>query len=259
LVWQRVGSLPDGCEREFQFAAVAAHGGHAWLAGSPGSRIWYSGDNARTWQAFPTGEVLPIRDLHFLDEKRGWSAGSMGTILATDDGGRTWRRQLGGGKRAAVLGVYGRVAAIPWELLAHTSAAQGYRTHVEMLAGEGAPGEGQTPRSARFEEALGQLGASGAMLSTLPIPDASLQLSAGQTLADWDQRTGISCLQELTEALVRTIRMWRPEAVVTQETDTAGDGIERVLFQMVRDAVELSGEETAYRNQIAVAGSPPGA
>jgi photosystem II stability/assembly factor-like uncharacterized protein len=32
-----------------------------------------------------------LRAVHFTDEQRGWAAGSKGTVLSTEDGGRTWR------------------------------------------------------------------------------------------------------------------------------------------------------------------------
>jgi photosystem II stability/assembly factor-like uncharacterized protein len=49
--------------------------------------------------AAATGEWLPqqsntlawLRAVHFVDESRGWAAGSKGTLVSTTDGGRTWR------------------------------------------------------------------------------------------------------------------------------------------------------------------------
>ncbi len=32
-----------------------------------------------------------LRSVFFIDQNRGWAAGSKGTLLRTDDGGRTWK------------------------------------------------------------------------------------------------------------------------------------------------------------------------
>jgi photosystem II stability/assembly factor-like uncharacterized protein len=37
----------------------------------------------------------PLMDLWFQDEERGWTVGAFGTLLATDNGGQTWRNQAG--------------------------------------------------------------------------------------------------------------------------------------------------------------------
>ncbi|CAN5361881.1 hypothetical protein BH10ACI1_BH10ACI1_02760 [soil metagenome] len=36
-----------------------------------------------------------FHDVYFLNEKKGWIAGSSGTLLATGDGGKTWKKELG--------------------------------------------------------------------------------------------------------------------------------------------------------------------
>ena len=36
-----------------------------------------------------------LHDVYFVNEKIGWIAGSNGTLLATNDGGKTWKKELG--------------------------------------------------------------------------------------------------------------------------------------------------------------------
>lgn len=36
-----------------------------------------------------------LHDVYFLNEKKGWIAGSSGTLLSTDDGGKTWKKEVG--------------------------------------------------------------------------------------------------------------------------------------------------------------------
>src|SRR6266480_1125502 len=44
------------------------------------------------WTRQPTGTMAWLRGVYFLDQNRGWVAGSGGTLLETIDGGQTWRR-----------------------------------------------------------------------------------------------------------------------------------------------------------------------
>jgi photosystem II stability/assembly factor-like uncharacterized protein len=44
------------------------------------------------WTRQPSGTMSWLRGVFFLDQNRGWVAGSGGTLLETSDGGQTWRR-----------------------------------------------------------------------------------------------------------------------------------------------------------------------
>ena len=100
--WQTPeGEMPAAARRHFDFDALAVSGAHAWIAGTPGTRILTTADAGRSWSLVPTGQPLPIHGLAFVDERNGWAVGELGTILATRDGGRTWRQQRGGGARTA--------------------------------------------------------------------------------------------------------------------------------------------------------------
>jgi len=47
--------------------------------------------NAGTWARQPAGSMAWLRSVFFTDQNRGWAAGSRGTLLRTEDGGRTWK------------------------------------------------------------------------------------------------------------------------------------------------------------------------
>ena len=127
-----VSELPQAA-RHFDFAALAVRGPKCWIAGTPGTRVFHTADAGRTWSAFDTGSTVPLRAMAFVDDQHGWAAGELGTILATADGGRTWRPQRAGGSRAALLGVFADPDDVPLELLARLSGNEGYRTAVEVL------------------------------------------------------------------------------------------------------------------------------
>ncbi len=45
----------------------------------------------RAWTRQQTGTLAWLNSLFFLDQNRGWAVGSKGVLLATSDGGRTWK------------------------------------------------------------------------------------------------------------------------------------------------------------------------
>lgn len=49
---------------------------------------------ASSWTRQPSGTMALLRSVYFLDQNRGWVAGSGGTLLQTTDGGETWKRLL---------------------------------------------------------------------------------------------------------------------------------------------------------------------
>ncbi len=89
--WQTSeGEIPSALRNHFDFTALAVHGPHCWVGGTPGTLVLHSADGGQSWNVHPTGQTLPIRSLAFADEMTGWAVGDLGTILATTDGGRTW-------------------------------------------------------------------------------------------------------------------------------------------------------------------------
>ena len=116
------------------FAALAVRGPKCWIAGTPGSRVLHSPDGGRTWSIFPTPSVAaPGRASAFPTTSTAGRSGAMGTILASEDGGRTWRRQRAGGGRAALLGLFCREDDVPLELLARLAGDEGYLSVVDVL------------------------------------------------------------------------------------------------------------------------------
>ena len=47
---------------------------------------------ASPWTRQPSGTMAWLRAVYFLDQNRGWVAGSNGTLLTTTDGGATWKK-----------------------------------------------------------------------------------------------------------------------------------------------------------------------
>ena len=244
--WQSVGAFPGDAEANFRFATLAAHDSRCWIAGAPGTRVFRSQDHTRSWQAISTAGLLPIHRLYFTDSDHGWAVGARGRILATNDGGATWHNQRGGGKRAALLGIFSSEQDVPWELLAQASAADEYRVHVVVLGTKyGDPL--RCPAEARLAEATMRIGASSEVLTRLQLPTENL--SASHMLSDWE-KISPRVTDRLISQLVESVRTWRPEIVLTASSDEdARQGLRRLTSRFVVDACELAASDASYPNQ----------
>jgi hypothetical protein len=256
--WQTTaGSLPPGCDKHFDFGALAVAGQHVWVAGTPGTRVLHSADGGRSWDAADTGQPLAIRSLAFADERHGWAVGDLGTILATSDGGRTWKPQRSGGQRSALAGFFSRPAEIPLELMALVSADEGYLGAVEILNRELAELDGAVDPDALAHEASVRAGASlGGAAWRFPLRSAELKLSAERLVEDWNRANDGEALDKLSAHVVGRIRMWRPSVVFTVGAE-ARDPLALAINQVVLSAVEQAADPTRHPEQIAEAGLQP--
>ncbi len=249
--WQTPpGDLAALTGDECDWRAVAAVGSSVWVVGSPGSRVGHSSDDGRTWQWFETGASTPLNALTMLDEQRGWAVGELGWILATVDGGRSWRVQHRGGSRAALLALLAEPERVPFELLLRLCASEGYLAHVELLTRPDLErGAAASPTlDSRTQEAVTMCGAIGAESAwRFPARHAGLMLSAQQQLDAWDRANDGQSLQRLDAHLVRQIRQWRPEIIVTHAPSPRGsDPLGHLMSQLVLRAVEQAADPTRF-------------
>jgi len=256
--WQTTESaLPPGSNTQFDYGALAVRGSHIWAAGTPGSRVLHSADGGRTWQSAPTGQTLPIRSLAFADEQHGWAVGDLGTILATSDGGRSWRVQRAGAARSAFAGFFSRPSQLPHELIARLAADEGYIGVMEVLNREDAEIRTAHDPDARTHQSTVAAGASvGSAAWRFPLRSAGLKLSADQLIDDWNRANDGQALSKLEGYIVGRIRMWRPSVVVTVAAD-ARDPLALAINQVVLTAAEHAGDPKHYPEQIAEAGLQP--
>jgi photosystem II stability/assembly factor-like uncharacterized protein len=248
--WQSPpGSLPQNTSDHFDFRAVATLGAHVWLAGSPGTRVFHSADNGETWESLATGQSIPIRAIAFVDETMGWAAGDLGTILATTDGGRTWREERSGGRRAAILGVFAHAENAPLELLAKYGGEEGYLAAIDSLhSDDGTSGN-------HGNDALGELRTREAVMLTgatatdaawqFPVPPSDLALSPDELLAELNRANDGRAAERIKSHLVRELRTWRPDVVVTLDATAVGDEplaplIERLVLESVAAAADAA-------------------
>lgn len=250
--------LPAGTAENFDFAALAVRGPKLWVAGTPGTLVFHSADAGQTWNSFPTGSPLPWYAMTFADDAHGWAVGALGTILATADGGQTWQLQRSGGGRAAVLGLFAEAGDIPLELFAKLSAQDGYLSVAEALTRRDieVPPRDEVPLADRVHQAAVEAGASeGEAAWNFPLRQKGIQLSSRQFVEGWDRANGGHGLTEFQSHLVRQIRLWRPDLIVTQEVGPrTSDPLSQLIGQSVLQAVEDAADPTKFPGQIDRAG-----
>lgn len=256
--WQvPAGELP-AIANQFNWHTVAIVGSHVWIAGSPGSMVLHSADDGGTWSLSSTGQSLPLGSLSFIDAKQGWAAGALGTVLATSDGGRTWRPQRSGGKRAAWLTVFGEPTDLPLELWGRLAASEGYLGAAEFIVRRDTTLD--APRELvladRARQALIELGAASVDTAwRFPLPPRGLPITAGQLLDRWNQANDGRAIELLEQQLVRTVRTWRPDVVITHPAYPRGDHpLEHLINQAVLRAVEAAADPTRHSEQLAEQG-----
>ena len=253
--------LPEGVIAEFDFQALEVRGPKVWVAGSPGSRILHSPDAGHTWLLQSTGQALPIRAISFVDDACGWAVGDLGTILATSDGGQTWNRQRAGGARTALLGIFGDPQDVPLELFARCSGNEGYLGQVEIIGRRDieTPSRTETAWDDRFHEAMLGVGACGAEAAwQFPLRQPGLELSAAQIVAGWDAVNDRHALEQLEAYLVRQIRLWRPDVLLTKDPSSAGaDPLAELVGTAAAGAAIKAEDPSAFNRQIALAGLAP--
>jgi photosystem II stability/assembly factor-like uncharacterized protein len=252
--------LPDGGADEFDFAAVEVRGPRCWVAGSPGTLVFYSPDAGRSWTAAPTGQTIPLEALCFADDQNGWAVGWLGTILATRDGGRTWRVQRRAGARAAILGLLSEPKYLPFEWLARLAADEGYLAAMEFVCRRDVElAAGGLHAAERAHDAVVACGGCGARTAwRFPLRQAGVDLPADEILAAWDEAHRGRGRRQFEAHLVRQIRLWRPDLVLTHDPQArSGDPMADFLARAVVQAVERAADPAVFPEQIGLAGLAP--
>ncbi|MCA9210552.1 MAG: hypothetical protein KDA55_19475, partial [Planctomycetales bacterium] len=223
--------------------------------------VLHSADGGATWQTHATAQPLPIRAVTFIDEYRGWAVGSLGTILATRDGGQSWRPQRQGGGRAAMLALFSEAESVPLEAISLLAGEDGYLSAVELVNHRGLEirETAEVDSVARSREAMISAGASAAdVMAGFPLRQRGLDFTAERTLASWEFLHRGEARERLIESLAARIRQWRPNVVLTEPLQVAGDGtLTQMLNQAVLAAVERAADPRAFPAQTQQLGLAP--
>lgn len=207
--WKPTMPIPPGFPSGFR--AIAAIGTHAWVSSDTGGLIMHSADKGGTWECFNTGMPCPMNAIHMLNETTGWAVGELGTILHTNDGGKTWSVQRSGGQRCGVLFIHLNGTDVPFDTLAMLGAKDSHLCGVIQFR-RGVDRQ----RLSAVVRACG-----GAMTESLDstIPD-----------------------KDMNSKLVMRIRQWKPETIVTDRL------LEGYILHAVNIAADASVVPEVYRS-----------
>lgn len=258
--WQPV-SLPAGIGENFDFRAIAAVDARVWIAGAPGTCVLHSNDAGQTWERFETGHHLPLSAMSFIDARHGWAVGALGAILATQDGGRTWRHQRGMSRRAALLTIVSEPERVPLEMLARLSGDEGYLAAVEIISRRDIETREAKESSAeqRGQAAVAEVGGSYCGSSwQFPLRQRGLKMPAEAVIRGWDVVNDNQGIARLEEYVVRKIRQWQPEVIVTENASPdQEDPLAHVINQIVLAAVGRAADPAAFPDQLTLARLAP--
>ena len=259
--WSVVATgLPDKHDQIFDWRGVHAIGDSVWIVGRPGSVVLASHDAGRSWQSFPTGQSLPLESVWFNDRKRGWAVGALGTILGTEDGGRTWQVERRGGERAALVTVHGAADTAP--LVAHVQlgAEQGYLTADLAMISPRADGDDSNRATTenRLSDAI-RLAGGARSECEWRFPANPLAQSLRQVLDDWNRQREGKAIEDLERRLVVAIRVWRPDVIVTDSPDPAeaADPSSALVSQALARAFQSAADPAAFPELVDAARLPP--
>jgi photosystem II stability/assembly factor-like uncharacterized protein len=249
--------LPVEVQRSWDFHSLHFAGDHGWLVGRPGSVILHTWDRGKSWQAQATGQPLPLHGVFFLNHKRGWAVGELGTVLATQDGGQTWKVQRRGGHRLAVLIITGQSPHITPGVVANLAGGdQGYLCGA-LAIGSSDPSTsapGQAAESMRLHEATRLAGGcTGEVRWLFPLPQHLANANAAELAKHWgnshDEARG---LEELERQIVLALRIWRPDVVITDHPDprSSTGHVGALVALVAKKAFERAGKADVYPEQI---------
>lgn len=127
--------------QQLNYTSSVLPDGNVLLTGTVGKKVTRLSANGLVTD-YETRSHVPLHDLFFLDQYRGWAVGAYGNILATRDGGQTWRPQRLINqqvsetlqKRAMLLGVSNHPISLPWPAIATQSMESGHRVAIAISA-----------------------------------------------------------------------------------------------------------------------------
>lgn len=230
LSWSRVKFAGDQQQQlsQFDFATLHITPDRVFVAGNPGNLIFsFSSKNGDSIRAQPTGIQTPLRKLTFVDSNHGWAVGSLGTIIATADGGRNWRIQRSTHDRLSILVACQDIRDLPLAFLSR------YCGDERLVAG------------CLLTQTNNQLERS--------LANSALNGVGCGCLADVETDVGSNAVADRElEMIVRAIRTYRPNIFVCSSTMSSSPSPASAssFLSKCRTALELAGNPNAYPEQI---------
>lgn len=246
--------LPQEVRSCWDLHAVHGAGEHVWAAGRPGSVLLHSPDQGKTWELTRTGQPLPLHGLWFKDEKTGWAVGELGLILKTVDGGKTWKAQRQGGKRAGLFCASARPGGLPLGVMARVMDDGWLSASLNLISADaGTAPPSKAVEGERLLQAVRQTGGAASEQGwQMPLPVHLARETRESILEKWDDLHGGKADEQLLRQLVLAIRMWRPEVVVGDALEQKGAefAVDALVAEALREAFKRAADPNAFPEQI---------
>ncbi|WP_278472793.1 YCF48-related protein [Gimesia maris] len=260
IVWEMPETaLPDQLKDFTDFKTVEVRGERIWVAGDPGSVIWHSDDRGRSWRQQWTGQSAPLASIDFVDDQNGYAVGALGTILSTDDGGRTWRSNHAAPRRVAFMCVHAQPQQVSFDLLSKYAGDQGYRSLVVLPIRRDLGSEGQkhADLDLRLNEAVTSVGGGvGSMDWRFPVQIPELEQNADRLIEEWNRHTEGRLASVTLSRFVAQLRTWRPEVLILDQP-VGKDAASTLMKDAMLQAVRYAADPTRYIEHREQAGLGP--
>jgi photosystem II stability/assembly factor-like uncharacterized protein len=173
------------------FVAGASAGSRVFAGGQEGVII-YSDDKGQTWAQANVPVSATITSIAFASPKVGWATGALGVILKTEDGGKSWVKQLDG---------IAEIALMNSTTQAYDAAEQADQAKQKPNSDAANADADAIDRANRRQQILAGQGPDKAFLSLLPVSEtevfafgayrfAEYSTDGGKTWADWSMHIG---------------------------------------------------------------------
>lgn len=259
IIWEAPATSPPPEARElFDFRTVAVRGTKVWIAGDPGSVIWFSPDSGKSWKRQFTQQTLPLAAIHFSNDEAGWAVGALGTILQTTDGGETWLSVRGADRRVAYMATLSHVDRVSIPLVTTVSGEAGYRGLISVVPRYDV---GNLTADARemdlkLAEATTLAGGSAAVIGwRLPVDIPGLEQNPERLVEEWTKRSEGELQAQLIAQCVRQIRTWRPNVIVVDQPGPR-DALAKLILDTVVKAIPDAADPTRQPAQQELANLP---
>jgi len=212
-----------------------------WAVSCLGDVVFRTEDSGRNWQVCHTGNKNWLYAIYFIDEETGWIVGERGTILRSDDGGRSWRIQRSDGDQLDILVLHAHSDdELPIAYLTAYYADQGYKVgYIRYTRNDLSTYRLGELRTQEYRATSAYLG--GVLNRTMylcinagregfPIPYMYQEWGGWEPSERW---------------MVAAIRTLRPKVIITQET--AFDKVSHsVGAYMVVNSIKAAANENQY-------------
>ncbi len=247
--------LPKDVAYNWDFRGVHGAGKQYWVVGRPGSVVLHSGDAGAHWEIQRTHQPLPLDAVYFADDQNGWAVGELGSVLATTDGGKSWKVQRRGGQRSAALFVHARAAGTPLDTIAVVGGQDGYLTTSLRVTGADPAGAapGRSADAMRYSTAVRQAGGAAAeMLWQFPVASHLAHAGRDDLLQTWDGLHAGRAAEQMLRQMVLALRVWRPDVIVTD--DLAAGATDGIVMEALREALPAAADPKMFPEQISAMG-----